>query len=157
MKSLILGIGNDIKRDDAVGLIAAREIHDRIEREDIEVKEASSGGLPLLDEIKGYDRVSIIDSVVTPKGEPGDWYPLPLEDLEGKSSRIASHSVDLKTMQEMGRKMGESMPEIKVYAVEVKNSFEFGESLTEEMKEEMPKVISGILKSIREEIPDRQT
>ncbi len=155
MNFLILGIGNEIKCDDAVGLIVAREIYSRIEdKKLVDLKQASAGGLPILGKIKGYDKVFVIDSVMTEDGEPGNWYSLPLEDVKGGSGRIASHSIDLKTMKKVGEELGESMPEIQVYAIEVKETLKFSKSLTKEVKKALPGIISGILHSIKEEISD---
>lgn len=153
MNFLILGIGNEIKRDDAVGLIVAREVYSKLEdKKSVDLKEASAGGIPLLGKIKGYDKVFVIDSVITESGEPGDWYFLPLENIKGGSARVASHSIGLKTMKKLGEELGESMPEIQVYAIEVKEILKFSKSLTKEVREALPRIISGILESIKEEI-----
>lgn len=152
MKTLILGIGNEIKRDDAVGLIAARTISEKIN--DVDVDEASSGGLPILDKIEGYDKVFIIDSVMTEDGKPGDCYYLTLEDLEGGSNRIDSHSIDLKTMKKMGEEIGKKMPEIHIFAIEVKELYQFGTELTEEVEEALPQIISEILETVEKEISE---
>ncbi|KXB01333.1 hypothetical protein AKJ44_02670 [candidate division MSBL1 archaeon SCGC-AAA261F17] len=152
MKTLILGIGNEIRRDDAVGLIVAREVYNRIGKEGIDLKEASSAGLSLLGKIKGYDRVFLIDSIMTKDGKPRDWYSLSLDDLAERRSGITSHTVDLRTMKEMGGELGEAMPKIRVYAIEVKEPFEFSENLTKEVEDSIWEVISGVLNSIKEEI-----
>lgn len=152
MKILILGIGNEIRRDDSVGLLAARKASQQFEKEKIDVKEASSGGLPLLSKIQGYDLCYIIDSIMTKDGTPGDWYYLTLDDFKAEENRIVSHSVDLRTMKEIGKEMGEKIPEIKIFAIEVKEPFEFGDDLTKQMKEALPEVISEITEAIRTEI-----
>lgn len=153
MSFLILGIGNDIKCDDAVGLIVAREIYSRLEnKESVDIKEASAGGLPLLGKIEGYDKVFIFDSVITEDGVPGDWYSIPLESLKGGSRRLDSHSIDLKTMKKIGEELGVSMPEIQIYAIEVKEIYRFSKSLTKEVREALPEIISEILNSVEEEI-----
>ncbi|KXB06523.1 hypothetical protein AKJ51_03580 [candidate division MSBL1 archaeon SCGC-AAA382A20] len=155
MRALILGIGNEIRRDDAVGLVAAREISKQIDNENIEIKETSAGGLSLLTKIEGYDKVFIIDSIVTKDGEPGHWYYLSLNDLNSGGGRTVSHSIDLKTMKNIGEKMGEKVPEIRIFAIEVKDPFEFGEDLTEELEESLPEVISEIKETIDKETRER--
>lgn len=151
MKTLILGIGNEIRRDDAVGLIVARKVFKQINSDNLDVKVASSGGLPLLGKIEGYDKIYLIDSIMTKDGTPGDWYSLSLDDFERGKNRMASHSIDLKTMKEIGEDMGEKIGEIQIFAIEVKEPFEFGEELTEEVKEALPQIVSEIKETIESE------
>lgn len=153
MSFLILGVGNKIKRDDAVGPIVASEVHDSLEeKESVDLKEASAGGFPLLGKIEGYDKVFLIDSVVTKDGDPGQWYYISLDDLKSGKGSTVSHSIDLKTMKEIGEKIGENIPEIMIFAIEVKEPFEFGEDLTEELSQSLPHVISEIREAIEKEI-----
>ena len=63
---LLVGLGNPIMGDDAVGIHVVRMLKDRNRgRADLEFKELSLGGLGLVEEILGYERVFIIDSVAS--------------------------------------------------------------------------------------------
>jgi hydrogenase maturation protease len=72
MKTLVLGIGNLLFSDDGVGL----HIIEKLREEDlgVDLKEASSG-LDILDAVKGYDRVILVDAIRS-GGEPGTIYEL---------------------------------------------------------------------------------
>ncbi len=152
MKTLILGIGNEIKSDDAVGLIIARYISNKLKKKNVKIKEVSAGGLPLLNEILGYERVYIVDSVVTKDGNIGDWYSFPIEDLEVKEGGFVSHTVSLSKMIEIGKKLDVPVPKIILYVVEVKDPFKFGEGLTPEMLLVLPRLEREIMQSINKEI-----
>lgn len=157
MKTLILGIGNKIKRDDVIGIRAAEKVFENLEHtEKIDFQEASAGGLPLLEKIEGYDKVFILDSIQTEGGNPGDIYFLDLDDLDTGTDSVASHTVDLKTMKKIGENIGEEMPEINIFAIEVKEPYEFGEEMTKEMKEELPKITKEIKETIEKEIPKQE-
>ena len=60
MRNLVLGMGNLILGDDGVGLHIVQELAKRIEGEDIDVKDASIGGLSLLETLIGYGKAIII-------------------------------------------------------------------------------------------------
>ncbi|MDY6959769.1 MAG: hydrogenase maturation protease, partial [Halobacteriota archaeon] len=79
MRTLVFGIGNPILSDDGVGIYVAREIKKRLSSDisqfkDVDVEEGSVGGLKLLDTILGYERVILIDAIMTESGSPGDIY-----------------------------------------------------------------------------------
>ena len=61
---LVLGLGNDILGDEAVGLLAARRLRALLP-ESVDVVESGGGGLDLLDVLEGYDRAILLDSILT--------------------------------------------------------------------------------------------
>jgi hydrogenase maturation protease len=65
MKTVILGLGNPILTDNAVGIKIAQKLKE--ESSKLEVIETSEAGIALLDLIMGYDKLIIIDSI---KNEP---------------------------------------------------------------------------------------
>ena len=148
MKTLILGFGNPILTDDAVGIRIAEEL----EREfpDITVEAFCEAGLAILDEVTGYDKLVIIDSIKTGKGKPGELYKLTLEDLKPKSDFSSSHGLDIATAFKLGEMLGYPLPrEVSIYAVEVKDNTTFGEECTPEIKKSMPSIIGQIVKEER--------
>ena len=82
---LVLGLGNDILSDNAVGLNVAREIRRRLRDADgIEVQETSEMGLALLDYIVGFENLVLVDAVQTGQAAPGflhQWDPSRLKVL----------------------------------------------------------------------------
>ncbi|KXB07248.1 hypothetical protein AKJ51_01760 [candidate division MSBL1 archaeon SCGC-AAA382A20] len=157
MKTLILGIGNKIKRDDVIGILAAEKVFKKLDlAEKIDLKVASAGGLPLLNKIEGYDKVFILDSIQTEDGDPGNIYFLDLDDLDTGTDRIASHTVDLKTVKKIGENTGEEIPKIHIFAIEVKEPYEFGKEMTKEMKEALPQITNKIKETIEEEVTKKE-
>jgi len=150
MDTLVLGIGNEIKRDDVVGLEVVDALEARLDSPDIAFETMNSGRLMLIDELSGHDRVCIIDSIVTEDGEPGDWYVFDPQAVEPdkESGGLATHNVGLGTLTTLGEAMGESMPAITIYAIEVADPFEYGEGMTDPVREALP----GLIDSIGEEI-----
>jgi len=148
MKTIILGFGNPILTDDAVGIRIAEELEG--EFPDITVEAFCEAGLAILEEVTGYDRLVIIDSIKTGKGKPGELYKLELEDLNPRSDFSSSHGLDIATAFKLGEKLGYPLPqEVSIYAVEVKDNTTFGEECTPELKRSISLVVGQIIKEER--------
>ena len=148
MKTLILGFGNPILTDDAIGIRIAEELQG--EFPDITVEATSEAGLSILDEVTGYDKLVIIDSIKTGKGKPGELYKLTLEDLKPRSDFSSSHGLDIATAFKLGEKLGYPIPkQVSIYAVEVKDNTTFGEECTPELKQSMSLIIRQIIEEER--------
>ena len=70
--TLIIGIGNEFRIDDAIGLHVARRLKELL-LENVEVIEASGEGAELLELWKSYDKVFAIDAVCS-GNNPGKIY-----------------------------------------------------------------------------------
>ncbi len=153
MNTLILGIGNPILGDDGVGFHVAKELERLIKDDTMDIGDASTGGLNLLDIIMGYEKVVIIDAIKTEGGEPGEIYRLRPEDFS-KSVHLATsmHDLNFPTVIEIGNKlMPEEMPrEIVIFAIEVEEIEKFTEEMTTKVKEAVPKVVNLVLGEIGE-------
>ena len=148
VKTLILGIGNPILTDDRVGIRIAQKLKE--EKPELEVVETSETGITLLDLITGYNKLIIIDSIKTEKGNPGDLYRLKLENLKPAKDVSSSHGLGIATAFQLGRKLGYSMPkDTSIYAVEIKDNTTFSEKCTRQVKKRMPFITKQIIKEER--------
>jgi hydrogenase maturation protease len=146
-KLLILGLGNTILSDDAIGIVIARKLHELIGPERADFAESSYAGWRLVDVMAGYKKAVIIDSMVGTGEKPGTCCRVDTASNPSFHLR-ASHGLGINDAIEMARQSGQAMPdEVTVYAVEVKNPYEFGETLTPEVEREIP----GIVRQICEE------
>jgi hydrogenase maturation protease len=147
---LVLGIGNTLLGDDGVGIHVARKIREECNREgQIEVAEATVGGIALLDLIAGYSKVIIIDAIITKKEKPGTIYKLSLEDLGTVVEPYMLHAIDLRSAVEIGRILGYDIPEsIRIYAIEIRENTIFTEGLSHEIEEVVPSVIKQIVSDL---------
>jgi len=66
---LVIGIGNEFRNDDGLGILIAREIRRR-NLESVFVLEQSGEGTALMEAWEGPDRVIIVDAIVSGKA-PG--------------------------------------------------------------------------------------
>jgi len=159
VKTLILGIGNPLLGDDGIGFHIAQELTKEIKDENIDVKDTSLDGLNLLELIVGYDKVIIIDAIMTEDGEVGEIYRLKPENFVKTVHFTTSlHNVNLATAIEIGRKfLTEQMPEeIVVFAVNIQEVTEFTEEMTGKVRKAIPRVVNLVLEessSTKNEVP----
>jgi len=146
---LVLGIGNPILSDDAVGFQVAERLSKALKnRKSVTVKETSVSGLSLLDEITGYERLIIVDAIQTRDGKPGDIYRLTPADF--KVGRMAViHDVGLFSALELARKLDMEVPrEVVIFAIEAKDIATFSEKCSPEVEEAIPKAVDMVLREV---------
>ncbi len=140
----MLGLGNALLGDDGVGIHVARRVAELSnEGSSFDVVEASLGGTALLDVIAGYNKLILIDAIVT-RGDrlPGTIYELSLDDLGETIHPCTSHGLDLKTALKLGAELGYNMPVIvRIYAVEIEQQFEFKEGLGARVEQAVQEVV----------------
>jgi hydrogenase maturation protease len=147
MKTLILGLGNPLLRDDSIGLRVVRELRARLVNEpDIEMSEDYWGGLRLMERMIGFDRAIIIDAIRT-DAEPGTIHLLSPNDIPTQRSASA-HDVNLPTALELGRQAGAKLPpasEIILVGVEAADVQTFDEALTPKLEAALPLAVDAAL------------
>jgi hydrogenase maturation protease len=154
MKTIILGVGNQILGDDGVGVHVANELKKHIQHPDIIIDEAITGGMNLLDLILDYDKVIIIDAVKTETGENGEVKRIPLSDFSTMHS-CNPHDVSLIEAIEMAKKMGETRipKEIIIIGIMMKQiPCEFGEKLSKNIATAVPRAVEMTLNEIKKDM-----
>lgn len=149
MKTLILGLGNSILTDDAVGFAVIEEVGKRIDRGDVTVSEASVGGLSLLDLVVDHDKVIIIDAIQTAAGQPGEIHRLSPNESRGSLRAASTHDISFATALELARQLDMDIPKhIVIFAVEAVDVETFGEELTPAVAAAVPKVVKLVLQEL---------
>lgn len=132
---LVLGLGNDLLGDDAVGLHVARAVDARLAGVGAcAVRETMEMGLALLDEIAGYEHLVLVDAIETGAAPPGHLHEFDADSLPGR--RIAApHFVGLVETLALGRTLGLAMPrDNHIFAIEVRDAFTLRIALTPEVQ-----------------------
>ena len=149
MKTLILGLGNPILSDDAVGINIAHEIDKELNDPEVMVAEAYEGGLSLLDSIVNYDRVIIVDAIQTRNGKVGQVYRLEPADFSFSKHTSSPHTTSLAMALELGKMLNLAIPQnISIFAVEVDDVSTFGEKCTCEVEKAIPEAVMMILSEL---------
>jgi len=127
-------MGNPILSDDGVGLLVAGRLAERQLPAGVEVAVSEVAGLRLLELVRGFTRVIIIDALKSPAETgrvPGEVIRYEAKDFKGGHRYGSAHSIGLDTALEVGRQVGYEMPgEVIVFAIEAEDVETFGEQLT---------------------------
>ena len=144
MDILVLGVGNPVLTDDAVGFRVARLIKEA--KPELTVIKAAEAGLTLLELIDGYERVIIIDSVKTGHGQPGTLHQLTLNQINPAWNFCSTHGIDIKMAFELGHKLDYKLPaKLSIYGIEVEDNKNFGEKCTEKVEQSIPDIAQEII------------
>ncbi|HUU07026.1 MAG TPA: hydrogenase maturation protease [Thermoplasmata archaeon] len=145
-RTLIVGVGNPILSDDGVGIHVARKLRD-LGLESVDVEELPASGLELLDMVLGYDRVVIVDAIVTEEGRPGGFHVLEENAFERTVHGSTPHGINIATALAMGRKIvPEKMPkEVFFVAIEAKDIVNVSESMTPAVAAAIPSIVDRIV------------
>lgn len=146
--TLVLGLGNPILTDDGVGIHVVRALAGRVHRPDVDLAEASVGGLRLLDIIVGYERVILVDAIQSRNGNVGDIHCLHPSDLRASLHAGSTHDLSLPAALALGRRLGMGIPAdeaITIIAIEVEDVLTFGESCTPRVQAVIPQAVQTVL------------
>ena len=147
MRTIVLGVGNPILRDDGVGIHVVNQLKKHINDPNVTIDEALTGGMNLLDMIRGYDKAILIDAVKIKHAQTGEVKRFLLSDITSVHSNNP-HDVTLLEALQLAEKLGEDhIPrEIVVIGIVLdKMPLEFGEHLSSTVAEAVPKAVEMAL------------
>ncbi len=149
--TVIIGLGNPVLTDDAVGLRIAADLGLRLAgRNGFTTVELHSGGMWLMEAMVGHERAVVIDAMVG-GGAAGAVYRLGLEDLSRARTADSTHDASLPVALEMGRLAGLQLPrDVRIWAVEAADVETFSERLTPEVERAVPRVVEQVLRDLDE-------
>ena len=154
---MLVGLGNPIMGDDAVGICVVRILKEKIKgRADLEFKELSVGGVGLVEEILGYEQVFIIDSIASAEtpGKIREFSPQDFKDTEYASS---PHSTNFATALELYKKFNTgTIPRmIRIFTVDINPEFSFREALSPPVQRaafELAELVGNEIEQIRNQV-----
>lgn len=128
---LVLGLGNDILTDDAVGLRIVEALRNRFAAEpNVELRATTEMGLALLDEIAGRESLVLVDAIQTGKAPVGHIHEMDPGEFAGVLTTVP-HFLGIRETLALGNLLGLPMPRaVKIVAVEVADPFTLGTELT---------------------------
>jgi len=149
IRPLVLGLGNDLLADDAIGILVARDLSERIGAQ-ADVVESSLSGLALLDLLIGYRQAVIIDAIYTGSAAPGSITRLSREDL----SRVLAptpHYAGLPELFALARRLELEFPEeLVIFAVEVEDPLTVGGPMTPAVRQALPELVEQVQRQIEQ-------
>jgi hydrogenase maturation protease len=150
MKTIVLGVGNPILQDDGVGIHVINELRELLKDTRVIVDIAYTGGMNLLDMIRGFDKVILVDAVNQEDSKTGEVKRFSLTEAPAVHS-CNPHDVSLSEALLLAKHLGEEhLPqEIVVIGIVVKNTVDFGEHLSTEVASAVPTAVALVLTELK--------
>jgi hydrogenase maturation protease len=145
--TLIIGCGNLLRGDDAVGPVLVRRLLEAGLPDGVEVADGGTSGMDVAFRMRGADRVILVDAAST-GGEPGTLYRLAGTDVETLPplEGLNLHSFRWDHALAFGRwLLRDDYPaDVVVYLVEAA-SFGFGDELSAPVRAAMDELVAHLL------------
>lgn len=147
VRILVLGIGNPLRSDDGAGLHVIEALRKEHLRGDIDLQEALTG-LDILEAIKGYDRIILIDAIQC-GGAPGTVYQLSPQDFRDRQTAhsFSAHlNMDFSEMLELGKRVFPGMiaEDIRIIAIEAEDITTISDTCTPAVEKAIPLAVDLI-------------
>ncbi|MCL4863517.1 MAG: hydrogenase maturation protease [Caldilineaceae bacterium] len=145
---LVIGIGNEYRRDDAVGLIVARALQAQA-LPGVAVIEAERAGVDLLECWAGADAVILIDAVCS-RAQPGILHIIDAHGAPVPADLFtcSTHGFGVATTIELARSLHRLPPRLMLFGIEGKE-FGIGWGLSIEMESILPAITERIAQMSR--------
>ena len=152
-RGIVLGLGNDILTDDAIGPLIVRRLKSQFQGvPTVEFIESNEMGLALLDFLEGYDWALLVDSMVSGAVPPATVRIFERSDFP--TTRGSNpHHVGVYDALAFAERVDLAVPkEIRVVAIEVNDPFTFGTGLTPELERASDRLVAEVGELVRERL-----
>jgi hydrogenase maturation protease len=143
LKTMFIGIGNDFRNDDGVGISIVRELQKR-SFPNVTFLELSGEGTELMDAWKNAEEVYIFDAVSS-GAEPGTIFEFNAieEEIPSDFFNYSTHNFSLAEAVELSRIINQLPPVLKILGIEGRD-FSDGLQLSPEVKTSADKILQNI-------------
>ncbi|MEP7134603.1 MAG: hydrogenase maturation protease [Chloroflexota bacterium] len=146
-KVAVIGIGQSLRGDDAIGLEAVRQWQERFPetagRPEVQIEASELPGLALIDVLNEVNAAILVDAVRS-TAKPGTVYRLSEEELAAFTSDSKSaHGWGVAETLRLRSQLGNAKTNIRIIGIEAEQT-EIGARLSKTVKEAIPKVCETI-------------
>ena len=146
--TLVLAMGNDIMGGDAAAIVASGMLKAQF-AEDADFTDTMEAGLALMDIMAGYDRVLLLDTIITGRHEPGTVLEFSQDDFR-KVVGPSPHYMGLPEVIQLADRMSVSFPAvICIIALEIERPVDFAETLSPGIKDAVPRFVQKAAEILR--------
>ena len=146
MTLVVVGIGNEYREDDGVGLVVVAEI----ERRGLpNVRVVSTDGEPsrMIEAWSGADVAVVVDAVRLTDPTPGRVHRMLVDDLPGHVSAASSHGLGVPEAVELARVLDRLPGRLVLYTVEVAETG-FGVGLSDPVAAAVGDLVDTVLREL---------
>lgn len=140
---LIIGVGNEYRSDDAIGLLVVRALQAR-KLPNTSVIEATGEGTALLEAWKGAEAVILVDAV-TSRAPAGTIHQLDAQSgpISPELFSLSTHAFSVAEAVELARVLGDLPQRLTIYGIEGKH-FVAGMGLSPEVERAAQEAVESI-------------
>lgn len=149
MTTKIICCGNLILGDEGFGIHVYNELEKLNLPKNVEIVDAGTGGLDILNFLEKADKVIFVDAVIS-GNSPGTIYRLTEKDLDGANLSVNSaHELKLEHVLKMAEQLFEKKPEIVIFGIEIEKIGNFSMELTPAVQKSIPRVTQLVLREVK--------
>jgi len=148
MSILVLGLGNLVMNDDALGSLAIVELEKRYRfPEQVALLDGGTLGLDLLPRLEGIDKLLVIDALQM-GAEPGSVFRLEGEAVpRAFANKLSVHQMGLQDLLAVAELMGQLPAQLVVWGAQAE-SIEMGMEMSPAVTAAMEQVLAGVLQEL---------
>jgi len=148
---LVIGLGNTLLKDEGVGVRCVEYLKNSNLVEGIKLVDGANLGFDLLEEMKGFEKVVIVDAVDMGK-EPGHIAGFDAEQILSLSSgkKFSLHEIGLVDVIQVGKRIGYNFSKVRIVGIQP-GEVSWSDSLSETVIKKLPALAERVLKEINNE------
>ncbi len=144
---LLIGVGNEFRQDDGVGLVILKKLQQQIPV-GIKTLEASGEGVALIEAWQGAETVYLFDASRSgAKAAMIHRFDALAQSIRRKFFNCSTHTFGLAEAVELARSLNQLPAKLIIYAVEGKN-FALGFGLSPEVEQAAAEVVRRVLSEL---------
>jgi hydrogenase maturation protease len=149
-RTVVIGIGNRLRGDDAAGIFVAERLRPRVPR-GVEVVSCNEEPSRLMEAWEGAETVLLVDTVSS-GAAPGTLHRFDAgeESVPARTFRSSTHAIGIAETIELARALGRLPRRVRVYGIEA-GGFETGSSLTPAVESAVAFLVEDVLADLEEE------
>ncbi|MEJ5360841.1 MAG: HyaD/HybD family hydrogenase maturation endopeptidase [Spirochaetota bacterium] len=147
-KTLILGIGNLLQKDDGIGVHVVQYMQKNNVKlpDNVELLDGGTVGFNLIPYMIDFDKLIIVDALKV-QDRPGSIYRFDGKHLKAKTPNVSLHEMGIAEVLKVLRVQGYS-PEVEVIGIVPEDVASLDITLSPLVAESIPKVVDLILDSV---------
>jgi hydrogenase maturation protease len=148
--TVVIGIGNPMRGDDAAGVAVAERLRPRVPV-GVEVISCSEEPSRLMEAWEGADSVVLVDTVSS-GAPPGTLHRFDADEepVPARAFRSSTHAIGIAETIELARALGRLPRRVRIYGVEA-GGFATGASLTPAVEAAVAFLVKDVLAQLEEE------
>jgi hydrogenase maturation protease len=152
---LILGLGSDVLMDFGIGTVLMWHLEKTLSDARIKFETNLVGGMDIIELIRDYEKVIILDAIKTPEGITGTVYGFNKDNFKETLHLSVSHDITFQTALELAKKLSIKITDkLTIIAIEVEECYTLGDHFShlvqakyEEIKKEVETRINEFISS----------